>query len=70
MRFDLDVAFLDRSGTVLRLVRLPRNRMTRVVRRSRVVLEAEAGTFQRWGLGVGDVLSLANEVQPQAEDAP
>ena len=45
MRFDLDVAFLDGSGTVLRIVCLRRNRMTRIVLRAMAVLEAEAGTF-------------------------
>ena len=50
MRFDLDVAFLDRDLVVLRTVTLRRNRMTRLVRRSKAVLEAEAGAFSRWGL--------------------
>lgn len=58
MRFDLDVAFVDRGGRVLRTVRLRRNRMTRLVRRSRAVLEAEAGTFERWGLQPGDLLRV------------
>ena len=61
MRFDLDVAFLDRDGVVLRTCRLPRSRMTRVVWRARTVLEAEAGAFTRWGLAVGDRLAVAAE---------
>jgi uncharacterized membrane protein (UPF0127 family) len=59
MRFDLDVAFLDRDGVVLRTVRLPRQRMTRVVLGARSVLEAEAGAFEAWGLRVGDRLLIA-----------
>jgi hypothetical protein len=58
MRFDLDVAFLDRDGVVLRTVRLPRNRMTAFVLRSRAVVEAQAGAFAAWGLAVGDRLSV------------
>ena len=56
MRFPIDVAWLDGDLTVLRTVRLVRNRMTRPVLRARSVLEAEAGAFARWGLHVGDQL--------------
>jgi len=56
MRFPIDVAWLDGDLTVLRTVRLDRNRMTRPVLRARSVLEAEAGAFARWGLHVGDQL--------------
>lgn len=61
MRFDLDVAFLDRDGSVLRAVRLPRNRMTRIVLRAKAVVEAEAGTFARWNLRPGDQLRVATQ---------
>lgn len=53
MRFALDVAFVAKDGTVLRVQRLPRNRMTRVVWRAHAVVEAEAGAFDAWGLGPG-----------------
>jgi uncharacterized membrane protein (UPF0127 family) len=56
MRFDLDVAFLDQDGVVLRTVRLRRHRATRIVPRARSVLEAEAGAFEAWGLRAGDRL--------------
>ena len=56
MRFPLDVAWLDRDLTVVRTVRLDRNRMTRPVLRARSVIEAEAGAFARWSLLVGDQL--------------
>jgi uncharacterized membrane protein (UPF0127 family) len=56
MRFPIDVAWLDRELTVLRVARLPRNRMTRPVARAHAVLEAEAGAFARWSLRVGDQL--------------
>ena len=50
MRFPIDVAWLDADLTVLRTVRLARNRMTRPVLRAHGVLEAEAGSFARWSL--------------------
>ena len=56
MRFPIDVAWLDGDMTVVRTVRLPRNRMTRPVLRAQCVLEAEAGAFARWSLHVGDHL--------------
>jgi hypothetical protein len=58
MRFPLDVAWLDEHLTVVRTARLARHRMTRPVLRARSVVEAEAGTFARWGLVVGDTLEL------------
>lgn len=58
MRFPLDVAWCDRGLTVLRVARLPRNRVTKPVIRASVVLEAEAGTFARWNLTPGDHLEL------------
>lgn len=56
MRFPLDVAWCDRDLTVLRVARLRRHRMTRPVARARAVIEAEAGSFARWNLTVGDHL--------------
>ena len=56
MRFPIDVAWLDGDLTVLRTRHLARNRLTRPVLGARSVLEAEAGTFARWELHVGDQL--------------
>jgi uncharacterized membrane protein (UPF0127 family) len=56
MRFAIDVAWLDSDLTVVRTVRLARNRMTRPVLKSHSMLEAEAGSFARWSLKVGDQL--------------
>ncbi len=58
MRFPIDVAWCDRDLNVLRVTRLPRNRMTRSVLRANAVLEAEAGSFARWNLAVGDHLEM------------
>jgi uncharacterized membrane protein (UPF0127 family) len=58
MRFDLDVAYLAADGTVLDLHRLRRHRLARPRWRARSVVEARAGSFERWGLCVGDVVVL------------
>ena len=54
MRFTIDVAFCDAEGRVLRTVCLRPWRVSRLVWRSALVIEAEAGAFARWGLRVGD----------------
>lgn len=56
MRFSIDVAWVDRDLTVLRIAELPPRRMSRPVLRARGVIEAEAGTFAHWELAVGDRL--------------
>jgi uncharacterized membrane protein (UPF0127 family) len=58
MRFDVDVAFLDADGVVIRTLRLHRNRVTPPVWRARSVLEAEAGSFGRWELKIGDLVEI------------
>lgn len=58
MGFELDVAFLDGDGTVIRTLRLRRNRVTLPVWQARWVVEAEAGAFGHWELKVGDVLEI------------
>ncbi len=58
MRFDLDVAYLDKTGTVVKVQRLKRHRMAMPVPSACQVIEAEAGAFDRWELRVGDLLEL------------
>jgi uncharacterized membrane protein (UPF0127 family) len=58
MRFPIDVAFCDADLQVLRLVTLPRHRMSRPVWGARNVIEAEVGTFARWNLHPGDRLEV------------
>jgi hypothetical protein len=54
MRFALDVGFCDADGVVLRVCSLKRWRLSPLVWRSALVIEAESGAFERWGLRVGD----------------
>ena len=58
MRFAIDVAHLDADGRVLRIVSMKRNRVGSVVWRSRSVIECEQGSFDRWGVRVGDILEV------------
>jgi len=58
MRFDIDVAFCDRDLVVIDVVTMRRNRLGLPRRRSRAVLEAEAGRFIQWGLERGDHLEV------------
>jgi uncharacterized protein len=58
MRFPLDVAFLDRDMVVLGTARAAPWRLVLPRRGGRSVLEARAGSFERWGLGRGDRLEI------------
>ena len=53
MRCAIDVAFVARDGRVLRVVTMPPGRLSRVVWRSRCVLEGPAGAFAGWGITPG-----------------
>lgn len=58
MRFPIDVAVCDADLVVLRTRRLLPGRVTLPVRHGRQVIEAEAGSFARWGLVAGDQLEV------------
>jgi uncharacterized membrane protein (UPF0127 family) len=57
MRFAIDVAHLDGEGLVLRVATMRPWRIGMPVAAARSVVEAEAGSFERWGgVAVGDAL--------------
>ncbi|MFZ0665171.1 MAG: DUF192 domain-containing protein [Acidimicrobiales bacterium] len=58
MRFSIDVAFLDKRLRVVDIKHLAPWRITLPRLRTRHVLEAQSGAFDRWGLRVGDELEL------------
>ena len=58
MRFPIDVAFCDVTGTVLRTCSLSPWRVSPLVWRAAFVIEATAGAFERWGLVPGDRVEL------------
>lgn len=72
MRFAIDVAFCDSDLRVLRISSLVPNRVARPVRNGCVVIEAERGAFERWGLAVGDELAIHGEAPspPPSPGAP
>ncbi|MEU4090054.1 DUF192 domain-containing protein [Streptomyces aureus] len=53
MRFAIDVAYLDRSSRVLAVRTMRPGRLGLPRPRARRVLEAEAGTMERWGVRRG-----------------
>ena len=59
MRFSIDVAFIGPQDQVLDLVHMRPGRVSRPRWGSRSVLEASAGSFERWGLIPGDVVEVA-----------
>ncbi len=68
MGFELDVAFLDGDGVVIRTLRLRRHRVTLPVWQARWVVEAEAGAFGEWELKVGDELEIQVASDGQRSD--
>ena len=58
MRMAIDVAYCDRDLRVLRVVTMRPNRLGLPVWKARSVIEAEAGSFERWGVAVGDRLEV------------
>ncbi len=61
MRFPIDVAYLDGDGTVIKTIHMRRHRIGIPVWHARLVIEAEAGAFARWGLRVGDVVEVRDD---------
>ncbi|MER5470185.1 DUF192 domain-containing protein [Streptomyces sp. NPDC002935] len=53
MRFAIDVAYLDRTSRVLAVRTMRPGRLGLPRPRARQVLEAEAGTMERWGVRRG-----------------
>jgi uncharacterized membrane protein (UPF0127 family) len=58
MRFAIDVAFCDRDGVVIRTSCLRPWRLSPVVFRAALAIEARAGAFERWNLRVGDKVEV------------
>ena len=58
LRFAVDVAFLDKDMRVIAMARVGRWRVTLPRLQGRQVLEARAGSFDRWGVRLGDHLEF------------
>ena len=58
MRFPIDVAHCDHELRVLRVTTMARRRVGMPVPRARLVIEAEKGSFERWGIEPGTELEV------------
>jgi uncharacterized protein len=58
VRFPIDVAFCDGEGTVIRIVTLRPNRVSRPCWAARTAVEAPGGAFREWAVGPGDRLEF------------
>lgn len=54
----LDVAYLDEGGVIVKMQRVAPMRIPLPVTKSRFVIEASAGSFERWGIHLGDVIEV------------
>lgn len=70
MRCPIDVAHLDRFGTVLRTTTMPVGRLGRPVARARSVIEAGAGAFEQWGLARGTVVTIDGDAPSGRRSRP
>ncbi len=70
MTFPIDVAFLSVDLTVVRVARLRPWRVATGGRSARSVVEAEAGSLERWGVRVGDQLEVRQVANGAVSDGP
>ena len=64
MRFAIDVAYVDRRGRVLSIKTMKPWRVGIPRLRSRRVLEATAGSFDKWNLKAGDEVDITDQTKP------
>jgi hypothetical protein len=65
MRCALDVAYLDDESRVMKVQQLSPMRLPLPVLAAHSVVEAPAGSFERWGVRVGDIVEVR-----RVNDAP
>ena len=65
MRCALDVAYLDDESRVMKVQQLNPMRLPLPVLAAHSVVEARAGSFERWGVRVGDIVEVR-----RVNDAP
>jgi uncharacterized membrane protein (UPF0127 family) len=58
VRFPIDVAFCDGDGVVIRISCLRPWRLSPIVFRAALAIEAREGAFERWKLRVGDTVEV------------
>ena len=70
MKFPIDVAFLSTDLTVVRVSRLKPWRLALGGRTARSAVQTEAGSFERWGVRLGDQLELCEVPNGAASGKP
>lgn len=70
MQFPVDVAFLDEDGVVVKTMQMRQRRIGVPVWHAKLIVEAEAGAFARWGLRVGDVVSVRTNDSELHQEQP
>ena len=58
MSYPLDVAFLDANNSVIAIHRVAPWRIDRPVKNAVRIIEARAGSFERWPLRTGDIVEV------------
>jgi uncharacterized membrane protein (UPF0127 family) len=58
MRCALDVAYLDDESRVMKVQQLAPMRLPLPVFAAHTVVEAKAGSFERWGVRIGDIVEV------------
>ncbi len=58
MKFAVDVAFVDKQDTVIKIYSLDPYRFVFFVPNSKMVIEAQAGAFYRWSLKPGSKIEF------------
>jgi len=58
LQFPIDVAFCDRYGFVLHVSRMRPGRISRYVVHAYFAIEASEGAFDRWHIGLGDIVEV------------
>jgi uncharacterized membrane protein (UPF0127 family) len=66
MKFPIDVAYVDGEGNVVKIVSMRRHRVGAPVPHARTVIEARAGSFERWGLKVGQPVEIRSTEPSEA----
>lgn len=62
MKFPIDVAFCDEDLTVIRVVTIPKHRVSKIEFRAACAIETEAGRFRHWRIEPGDKLEIKGEL--------
>lgn len=65
MKCALDIAYLDDESRVMKVQRVSPMRLPLPVLAARSVVEARAGSFERWGVRIGDIVEVR-----RVSDAP